>query len=175
MADPKPAIRLTPGAVVTHQEVTFDFTDLEPDTEYAVNIAGPAAPYWVTLKTDPWGQTQLIWRTQKAGDYTMTAKGLNSKEKISEDFTVARQAGEFVEDEDEEELATGGGAMTVAEPGDMGDTPSGELRADQYDPELDRPEQVDPAFEPAVPISTKEGPAPKPDARRKADSQRKGK
>jgi hypothetical protein len=168
MAD-EARIEIKPRAAVTHQELLIDFIDFEPDVEFSVNVTGPnPQPYWAQFKADPTGRAQLFWRTQAPGDYTVKVAGKDGEGKKftqSEKFTVRRQAGEIY-DED----VVDADVKSVEEPGRMGDTPSGEMRADPYDPELERPEQVDPSFEPA-----REGDAPEPRARRKSDSSRKGK
>lgn len=141
MSDPKPRVKFSPGRVLTHSEVIIDFVDLPPNAEFSVNITGPIPqPWWAMLKTDGIGQAQTIWRTQAAGDYTLKAKG--DEVSLSEDFTVNYQAGE-------EDLISRGimqpdrDVKTVEEPGNMGDTPSREMRAPT---ESDNPEVDDPMY-----------------------------
>lgn len=156
MAEPKPRIAIQPRSAMTHQELLIDFVDLAPNRDFAVNLKGPIAPYWATLKSDPTGRAQLFWRTQAPGEYTITAKGDDIK--LSETFSVRRQAGELVD----EHPYVNAGVQTVEEPGRMGDVSSTELRADPYDESLDRPEQVDPAYEPAPgPTQTEDDDKPK--------------
>lgn len=162
--DTKPRVRFSPRAMLTHSEAILDFENLTPDTDVSVNIVGPTPqPYWAMLKTDRWGNAQLIWRTQAAGDYHLKVRGDDVK--LDEDFSVRYQAGE-------EDLIARGimqpdrDNKTVEEPGKMGDTPSAEMRAELPDP-VEHPELNDPAYQPALgPTETE----PKSKARRASRS-----
>lgn len=93
MANDKPSVKLSPRRPLTHNEMIFDFVDFPVNDEFTVRITGPnPQPYWVTLKTDGFGQAQLIWRTQAGGDYKVEAKGDDVS--LSESFTVHFQQGE---------------------------------------------------------------------------------
>lgn len=135
-SDTEPRMKFSPRAMLTHSEAIIDFLNMPADSDVTVNIRGPIAqPYWASLKTDRWGNTQLIWRTQAAGDYTLRVRGDDVD--LSEDFTVSYQAGE------EDLIARGimardADVKSVEEPGKMGDTPSTEARAPE-DPELTNP------------------------------------
>lgn len=135
----------------THMEFMVNFTGLQPETDFEVSIKGPiAGNYWATLKSDPWGQAQLIWRTPAAGDYTVSGKGNGIN--VSEQFSVSSL------DPDEEyraskrnskskaKSAPRGNVTSVEEPAVMGDTPSGEARNQPSDEELNDPALHDPAF-----------------------------
>lgn len=169
MAEPEARVEIKPAKPLTHQELMIDFLDCTPDTELTVNVLGPIAqPYWTTLKTDPFGHAQLIWRTQAAGDYTVKAKGEGAdakgktvKTNLDAEFTVARQEGEPEPDVADADV------KTVEEPGDHGDTPSREAKSDEHDPKL-KPSQDDPAFKPAVSPAQAAKAADKQPARRKS-------
>jgi len=109
--------------------MTIDFHEFPPNEELMVSIAGPGSPYAGTLKTDGTGRAQLIWRSGRSGDHTVTAR--SGKVSESADFTLHAQPG--TEDTAE--------AKTVEDVGSPG-------KADEHDPELDAT-QDDPAFKPA--------------------------
>ena len=84
------SIVIKPPAPLTHQELLIDFLDMDPNSEFSVNVTGPLAqPYWSRLRAGPDGHAQLFWRTQAPGDYTV-----QTGDKLSATFTVSRQAGE---------------------------------------------------------------------------------
>lgn len=142
------------GGLTTGMEIVIDFTGLAPETDFECKIAGPTAQnYWATLKSDPWGQAQLIWRTPYGGKYTVTGKGGTGDRSInvSGDFEVTAY------DPDEEYRAEKrkgrkknqfGSLQSVEEPGVMGDKSSAEQRADPSKRAED-PLINDPAFKTA--------------------------
>lgn len=159
-------VKVSTFTPLSHNEMTIDFSGLRPDTDFEVRISGPtAAPYWVTLKSDPWGQAQLIWRTAAGGDYKISAKGpgINVKGEFSvqaydadAEYRAQKRAarakaaghpkGKRAKATTE---AVTGSVASVEEPGVMGDTPSGEAKAQPTEEELNDPEKTDPAFTPA--------------------------
>lgn len=90
MADTQdPAVKMSPATLMTHSEAIFDFTDMEPDSDFEVKITGPISQDWLgELRADGLGTAQLIWRTQAAGDYNLDAG------ETGMDFTVKHQPGE---------------------------------------------------------------------------------
>jgi hypothetical protein len=140
---------------VAHQEILINFTGLPPETDFEVKIAGDTPQnYWVTLKSDPWGQAQLIWRTPVGGKYKITGKGGTGAHKVnvSESFEVlALDADEDYRRSKKKDRrrAPGGNVQTVEEPGTMGDTPSGEEKYQYSEEEAENPQINDPAFTPA--------------------------
>jgi hypothetical protein len=140
---------------VTHQELLINFTGLPPETDFEVKISGDIPQnYWATLKSDPWGQAQLIWRTPVGGKYKISGKGGTGDHKVnvSESFEVA--ALDADEDYRREKRKNrrrpvGGNVQTVEEPGVMGDKPSGEERYQPTEEEADDPQLYDPAFKTA--------------------------
>lgn len=145
-------IKFTPPAPLTHQELLIDFTGLPPNKECAVNVTGPLSqPYWATLKADPIGQAQLFWRTQAAGEYTVSIK--NDDLNLSDSFTVSVQPGSLEDQPTEADVKTVEPAEPQLEP-----KPKPAL-APEEKKELQKTTAVKPA------TTTK--PAPKTPARRK--------
>lgn len=153
-------IEISTANPMTHIEFPINFTGLAPDTDFEVKITGEGIPqnYWVTLKSDGWGQAQLIWRTPVGGKYKITGKGGEGDHKInvSESFEVSS----YDSDDDyraakrkgrggRESAPAGGNVQTVEEPGVMGDTPSREDKAQPSEEELENPALNDPAFKTA--------------------------
>lgn len=94
MADDKPALRISPTAPLTHHELIIDFLHGEPNHDFVVRIDGPIAqPYYATLKTDPFGSAQLIWRTAQPGDYDIVVETVGAQTGWEGSFTVDEQAG----------------------------------------------------------------------------------
>lgn len=90
----KPHLRISPPEPLTHHELILDFLDGEPNADFVVRIGGPIAqPYYATLKTDPFGNAQLIWRTAQAGDYDVKVETVGKQTGWEGEFTVAEQAG----------------------------------------------------------------------------------
>jgi hypothetical protein len=152
----------------THHELTIDFTELMPNTDFEVRISGPTAqPYWVTLKSDGWGQAQLIWRTTAGGDYQISAKGpgIDAKGEFSvtsydadADYRAAKRArrasagkrGSSKARKSEEQPASTGSVATVEDPAAMGEDTAETGKNQPTEEELANPEQYEPQFQPAV-------------------------
>jgi len=145
-------IEVVGDTLQSHIEFPINFKDVRPNTDFEVKITGPiSSPYWGTLKSDGWGQAQLIWRTPVGGDYEVTAKGPGIE--LSEDFSVASY------DADAEYRAqrrsggkgkgkakkASGSVATVEDPATMGDTDAPEKAPE----ESEDPAVNDPAFAPA--------------------------
>jgi hypothetical protein len=142
----------------THNELTIDFTGLAPNTDFEVRISGPIAqPYWTTLKTDDWGQAQLIWRTTAGGEYEVSGKGPGID--VKGEFSVSSyDADADYRAEKRSKRAKGkgrkkgevtGSVATVEDPGVMGDKSPGTEKAQPTEKELEDPQITDPAFTPA--------------------------
>lgn len=90
----KPHLRVSPASVLTHHELILDFLDGEPNRDFVIRIDGPIAqPYYATLKTDPQGNAQLIWRTPEAGDYDISVETVGLQSGWEGDFEVLEQSG----------------------------------------------------------------------------------
>lgn len=90
--DRKAEIKLSTPSLTAHMELTIDFVNLAPEVDFEAKIEGPTAGNWQgTLRSDPSGQAQLIWRTPAAGDYKVSGKGGegDARVDVSADFTVA--------------------------------------------------------------------------------------
>lgn len=89
--DRPPMITLSNTAPQTHIEFVIDFLHLPPEVDFEVKISGPVrGSWWGTLKSDPEGHAQLIWRTPARGKYTVEAKGGegDTAVNVSESFEV---------------------------------------------------------------------------------------
>lgn len=135
-----------PRVALAHHEIYINFRELPPDHEFYVNvIGGPGEPYFAELKTDRFGEAQLIWRTPAPGKYTVKLKG----EDVSGSKSFEVHGPEY-----EERFGT---TISVEEPGKMGDTSSREVKEKANTPREDLNEaQDDPQYQPHPPISERD-------------------
>lgn len=90
----EPALRISPPTPLTHHEFIIDFLDGEPNADFTVRVGGAIAqPYFATLKTDPFGRAQLIWRTGQSGKYDISVETVGKQTGWEGSFEVQEQAG----------------------------------------------------------------------------------
>lgn len=165
-----PQIEVATYTPVSHQEIVVNFTKLPPNTDFEFRITGPmAGALWGTLKSDDWGQAQLIRSFPAGGDYSISAKGPGIKAEAQ--FTVAgydddreyrRQKRERIASsargrgrakakasEESPEVAAPVPGGNIEDPIVMGDTSDGTVKAQPTEEELQDPEKFEPAFMPA--------------------------
>jgi hypothetical protein len=181
-----PQVKVATYTPVSHQEIVINFTKLPPEVDFEVKITGPiAGSFWATLKSDPWGQAQLIRSFPAGGDYTLSAKGPGVD--LEHTFTVAgynedreyrRQKRERIAGgskakgkgkgkwKSKASEQTSGPADTVEDPLVMGDITDGNVKAQPTEEELDDPEKFEPAFQPAEPQPVD---GDEPDGKQKTD------